>query len=112
MHWVRRYCKQPCRDHFHGTAPSPRYPSRPDVDLLPVDKAGDLNYVVGFLAYDKDLGELGKVSAYIPHDMNPVFLLDYQGRELIVPAVQDFIEQIDPKNQLLHLILPEGLTSV
>ena len=79
---------------------------------LPVSKADDLNSVVGYLAYDRDLGELGMVSAYIPHSMNPVFVIDYQGKELLVPAVQDFIEQIDSQRQLLYLILPEGLTSL
>ncbi|MCJ7809125.1 MAG: hypothetical protein MUP26_02570, partial [Desulfobulbaceae bacterium] len=78
----------------------------------PVQKADDLNSAVGFLAYDRDLGELGKVSAYIPHSMNPVFVIDYQGKELLVPAVQDFIDKIDFQNQKLHLILPEGLTSL
>lgn len=78
----------------------------------PVEKASDLSSVVGFLAYDRDLGELGKVSAYIPHSMNPVFVIDYQGKELMVPAVQDFIDQIDSQSQLLYLILPEGLTSL
>ena len=78
----------------------------------PVQKADNLNSVVGYLAYDRDLGELGKVSAYIPHSMNPVIIIDYQGKELIVPAVQDFIGQIDTQSQELHLILPEGLTSL
>jgi len=78
----------------------------------PVEKANDLNSVVGFLAYDRDLGELGKVSAYIPHSMNPVFVIDHQGKELLVPAVEDFIDRIDSQNQLLYFILPEGLTSL
>jgi len=79
---------------------------------LPVHKEGDLNSVVGFLAYDRELGELGNVSAYIPHSTNPVFVIDYQGKELLVPAVQDFIDQIDSQSQLLYLILPDGLTSL
>ena len=78
----------------------------------PVQKADDLNSVVGYLAFDRNMGELGNVSDYIPHSMNPVFIIDYKGRELMVPAVQDFIDQIDSQNQKLHLILPEGLTSL
>jgi 16S rRNA processing protein RimM len=79
---------------------------------VPAEKVSDLNFVVGFLACDRELGELGKVSAYIPHSMNPVFVIDYPGKELLVPAVQDFIDQIDTQSQKLHLILPEGLISL
>ncbi|TFH27654.1 MAG: 16S rRNA processing protein RimM [Bacteroidia bacterium] len=78
----------------------------------PVADADDLNSVVGYLAFDKNMGELGKVSAFIPHSMNPVFIIDYKGKELMVPAVHDFIDQIDSQSQIVHLILPDGLTSL
>jgi 16S rRNA processing protein RimM len=44
--------------------------------------------------------------------MNPVFIIDYSGRELLVPAVRDFIDRIDAQNQNLHLNLPKGLISL
>ena len=78
----------------------------------PVQKADDLNSVVGYRAFDRNMGELGIVSAFIPQSMNPVFIIDFKGKELMVPAAQDFIEQIDSQNQKLHLILPDGLTSL
>ena len=68
--------------------------------------------LVGYLAFDGKVGELGKVSDFIPHEMNPVFIIDYSGRELLVPAVQEFIVQIDAQSQKLHLNLPEGLISL
>lgn len=79
---------------------------------IPVQNENDLNSVVGYLAFDKNNGELGKVIAFIPHTMNPVFVIDYQSKELMVPAVNAFIGRIDPQSQTIHLILPEGLTSL
>lgn len=79
---------------------------------VPVQKENDLHSVVGYQACDRQVGELGQISAFIPNAMNPVFLIDYKGGELMVPAVEDFIEQIDSQNQKVHLILPEGLTSL
>jgi len=75
-------------------------------------EAFDLIALVGYLAFDEKVGKLGKVSDFISHEMNPVFIIDYSGRELLVPAVQDFIDQIDAQNQELHLNLPEGLISL
>ena len=74
--------------------------------------SGDLNSVVGYKAHDQELGLLGEVIAYIQNDMNPVFLIDFQGKELMVPAVDEFIEKIDHKHLSIHLILPEGLTTL
>jgi 16S rRNA processing protein RimM len=78
----------------------------------PVQHENELHSVVGYLAIDKYVGDLGQISDFIPNTMNPVFLIDHQGRELMVPAVADFIEEIDPKNHKVHFNLPEGLTSL
>ena len=84
----------------------------PAHEPMPVKKEGDLHSVVGYQAFDRHMGELGQISAFIPNSMNPVFIIDYKGRELMVPAVPDFIVKIDSPNQKVHLILPEGLTSL
>jgi len=77
-----------------------------------VRKYSDLKSVEGYMAIDRKAGELGKVRAFIPREMNPVFIIDHSGKELLVPAVQDFIDQIDTQHQKLHLNLPDGLISL
>ena len=72
----------------------------------------DLTRLIGYMATDKNTGLLGKISEYLPHPMNPVFVIQSEGRELIVPAIWDFIDQIYPKKQTVHFILPEGLTEL
>ncbi len=72
----------------------------------------DLAKLVGFKASDRESGALGIISDYLPHPMNPVFVIQSEGKELMVPAVMDFIEQIDSGKQSVHFILPEGLTSL
>jgi 16S rRNA processing protein RimM len=68
--------------------------------------------VVGYQAYDLRLGDLGIVSEYLPSEMNPVWLIDYQGKELMVPATHGLIQKIDHRKQTLHLDLPEGITKL
>lgn len=71
-----------------------------------------LSAVVDYKAYDRDLGFLGRVTDYIHHDVNPVLVIDFKGNELLVPAVDPFIQEIDSNAQSIHFILPEGLTSL
>jgi 16S rRNA processing protein RimM len=79
---------------------------------MPEKKVWDLSSLVGYLATDIYLGELGKIDSYLSHDMNPVFVIHRQGRDMLVPAVEDFIERIDPETQKVHFILPEGLSEL
>jgi len=72
----------------------------------------ELGLVIGYQAHDLTLGALGKVYEYIPSELNPVWLIDYRGRELMVPATHEFIQKIDHRKQILHLDLPEGITNL
>ena len=72
----------------------------------------DYNDVVGYDAFDQDMGYLGKVIDFIQHDMNPVLMVDYKGKELMVPAVDDLIQQINHKKESIYFHLPEGLTTL
>ena len=68
--------------------------------------------LVGFKASDRESGALGTISDYLPHSMNPMFVIQSEGKELMVPAIRDFIEHIDSEKQSIQFILPEGLTSL
>ena len=85
-----------------------------DISYQPdISEAGDdLANLIGYTASDKGSGLLGKISDYLPHPMNPVFVIQSEGKELMVPAVRDFIDHINPKEQSIQFILPEGLTEL
>ena len=72
----------------------------------------DMAQLIGYTASDREIGMLGIVSDYLPHPMNPVFVIQSEGKELMVPAVQDFIDHINPEEQSIQFILPEGLTEL
>jgi 16S rRNA processing protein RimM len=76
------------------------------------DKADDLSQLTGYTASDRESGLLGKIIDYIPHPMNPVFVIASEKGELMVPAVRDFIELINPEEQSVQFILPDGLTTL
>ena len=78
----------------------------------PDKQVENMSALVGYMALDQNKGELGLVNAFVPHSMNPIFIIDHKGNELLVPAVEEFIQRVDPKTRELHLILPEGLSDL
>ncbi len=68
--------------------------------------------MIGYEAFDQEIGYLGNVTDYIQHDMNPIIMVDYDGKELLIPAVDELIKHINHKEQSIHFHLPEGLATL
>lgn len=51
----------------------------------------------------------GCLTDYIDSEINPLFELDIEGREVLVPAVDEMIGGIDFEAEKIKFILPEGL---
>ncbi len=75
----------------------------------PVD---DLSLVVGYQVRDQRLGVIGQITGYLPNEMNPVWLIDVNGKEIMVPATVEFILKSDHKKQSILLDLPLGITEL
>ena len=58
------------------------------------------------------LGELGKIVAVDDSAENVLFEIDHDGRELLVPAVDEFVNEIDEENRRLYMSIPEGLLTL
>jgi len=72
----------------------------------------EVDEVLGYRVFDLKLGEIGTVSDIIPSKMNPVWVIEHAGNEIMIPITEDFIQKIDHKKRSLHLDLPEGLTEL
>ena len=51
----------------------------------------------------------GRVTDYYDSEANPLLGLELGGREVLVPAVEEFIVQIDFEDERIVFLLPEGL---
>lgn len=51
----------------------------------------------------------GRVTDYYDSEANPLFGLELSGREVLVPAVEEFIVHIDFEGERIVFLLPEGL---
>lgn len=84
----------------------------PALDPREVLQKEELAGVVGFHVEDRILGPLGRLVEYVPGGMNPVWIIDFSGKELLIPAQKDFVLKIDTRNRMLYLTLPEGITDL
>ncbi len=64
---------------------------------------------VGFTATFEGHEESGKIVDFEDDDWNPLFYIDINDREVIIPAVDDFIVEYSPTQRTVHFSLPEGL---
>ncbi len=57
-------------------------------------------------------GMEGEVTDYYDSEMNPLFEITVGGREILIPAAEEFIAHIDFEEQKIKMVLPEGLLNL
>lgn len=84
--------------------------------FFPKDHAEELedneltwSYFVGFLINDVNKGDIGKVTDVDDSTINTLFVVDYKGTEILIPAQEDFIVDMDREKEVITMQIPEGL---
>ena len=62
-----------------------------------------------FTVIDSEKGVLGKIVSIDDYTENVLFEVEYNGRLLLIPAVDEFVCEIDEDNRKLYLNIPDGL---
>lgn len=81
------------------------------LDLLPKLKGNQFYFheVTGFVLEDVNFGKVGIISSINDTSAQPLFVVTTDNTEILVPMVDDFIEQIDRVNKKIIVRTPEGL---
>ena len=66
----------------------------------------------GYSMTDVQLGTIGIVKSVIEMPAHEVALVDYQGKEIMIPLNEHFIKKIDDKKSEIKVDLPEGMLSL
>ena len=90
-----------CEVFFDPSRHPDRHIQRPDPEQL-----------VGFRAVDREKGGVGVITGFMPHELNPVLIVEHEEREYMIPVSEDLITRIDPELQIIYFNLPEGLFQV
>lgn len=67
---------------------------------------------IGFTLIDKEKGALGPIEDMMQTPSQWLAKCTYQGKEVLVPLVEQTINKVDIKVKQLHITLPEGLLEV
>lgn len=69
----------------------------------------ELDYFVGFMLVDKQMGEIGIISEVDQTTENALFVIPTAEDELLIPVGDDYIHEIDHDKKRIVVSLPEGL---
>lgn len=67
-----------------------------------------LDYFIGFHIKDHQV-EVGEIIDIEDSTANVLFVVEQQGRKLLIPAVEDFIEDFDLENRIINMAIPQEL---
>ncbi|MDR1407395.1 MAG: ribosome maturation factor RimM [Tannerella sp.] len=72
----------------------------------------DAHYLTGYVIEAQGFGELGVITEVDETTLNTLLHVDYQGRELLIPAADEWICTVDRAKKRLTMSLPEGLMNL
>ncbi|MBT8295642.1 MAG: ribosome maturation factor RimM [Gramella sp.] len=78
---------------------------------LPEDKFY-FHEIIGFDVEDSEHGNIGKVVSINDSTAQALFEIDKNGKQILIPMNDEFIQKVDKQNKLLKVITPEGLVDL
>ncbi|WP_010249974.1 ribosome maturation factor RimM [Myroides injenensis] len=81
------------------------------LSMLPKLEGNKFYYheIVDFDVEDPKLGIVGKIKRVNDTNYQPIFEIDHNGTEILVPMIDDFIIEVDRENKTIVLAIPDGL---
>lgn len=68
--------------------------------------------VIGFRIMEQDGSVCGKIKEINDQTAQHYFILDLEGKEIIIPIIKDWILTVERENQTIIMQLPDGLMDV
>ncbi len=76
------------------------------------DEKLDWNFFIGYTVFDQYLRNLGLIESVDSATLNVLFVVKKSETELLIPATEDFIVEINTDKKIIHMNLPEGLVEL
>lgn len=68
--------------------------------------------VIGFTVIDKEKGNIGICRDFIEASRQPIMQIDFNGKEILIPAVDEFLKELDREKKIIFIEAPEGLIDI
>lgn len=69
----------------------------------------DLRLLEGFTVVDLKFGVVGRIEEVMELPQQLTAVVEYEGREVLIPLTEELITGVDPEGQVIEMDLPEGL---
>ena len=79
--------------------------------VLPEDtsESGALKELIGFNVTDKNHGAIGELVSIIDQTSQLILLVDFNGKDILIPAVDEIIQRVEKDTKTIHIAAPDGL---
>lgn len=68
--------------------------------------------VIGFQVIDKEKGKIGVCTDFIDISNQPIMQIDFNGTEIMIPAVDEVFDTVDRSQRIIYISAPEGLIDI
>lgn len=81
------------------------------LDFLPQLTGNKFYYheVIGYMLSDVNYGEIGEIIGINDSTAQPLFVVKYKDKEILIPMIDEFIQKVDRNNHLILVDTPKGL---
>jgi len=81
------------------------------IAIVPKPKGSQLYSIEieGYTVIDAKRGETGTVRTVLEMPQQALLAIDFNGKEILVPIVDEIVKKIDRKTKTIHIEAPEGL---
>lgn len=81
------------------------------LDVLPELDGTDFYYheIAGYQAYDTEAGLIGVIQSVVEGGAQDLFSIDANGKEVLIPVVDELIIELDREKKTILINTPEGL---
>jgi 16S rRNA processing protein RimM len=76
------------------------------------NKKTEENNLNGYKVFDVEAGYIGIIDSIIEYSQNILFRILDGDREILIPAIEEYILSIDPAKKEIHIESPEGLLNL
>ncbi|MCP9611924.1 ribosome maturation factor RimM [Coprobacter tertius] len=71
-----------------------------------------VDYFIGYTISDATLGSLGKIIDIDDATINILFVVEHEGKEVLIPANDDFVVSVDEENKIIYMSIPPELLTL
>ena len=68
--------------------------------------------ISGFSVHDTHHGDIGKITSILDLPQHSLLVIDFEGKEILIPIAEEIIIKIDKKNKVVYTDTPEGLVEL